>query len=86
LDLKKLEVWIGELLKTLGTDIYRSKGVLYIQGQPKRLVFQGVQMLFDSAPDRFWNPGEKRRSQLVFIGRELDEAKIKAGFEQCLAG
>ncbi|MDB6020090.1 MAG: Cobalamin synthesis protein [Pedosphaera sp.] len=86
LDLKKLEVWIGDLLKTLGTDIYRSKGVLYIQGQPKRLVFQGVQMLFDSAPDRFWNPGEKRRSQLVFIGRELDEAKIKAGFEQCLAG
>ncbi|MDB6023017.1 MAG: cobalamin biosynthesis protein CobW [Pedosphaera sp.] len=86
LDLPKLEVWLSELLKTLGADIYRSKGVLHIKGQPKRVVFQGVQMMFDSTPDRFWNAGEKRKSQLVFIGRELDEAKIKAGFEGCVAG
>ena len=85
LDLKKLEVWLSELLKTLGVDIYRSKGVLHIKGQPKRVVFQGVQMLFDSTPDRFWNAGEPRKSQLVFIGRELDEAKIKAGFLGCVA-
>ena len=85
LDLKKLEAWFGELLNSLGEDIYRSKGVLHIQGQPKRVVFQGVQMLFDSAPERFWKTDEKRLSQLVFIGRELDEAKIRAGFEQCLA-
>lgn len=85
LDLPKLETWLGGLLKDLGANIYRSKGVLHIKGQPKRVVFQGVQMLFDSAPDRFWNNGEKRRSQLVFIGKELDEAKIRAGFEQCVA-
>jgi G3E family GTPase len=85
LDLGKLEIWLSELLKSLGADIYRSKGVLYIKGQPKRVVFQGVQMLFDSKPERFWNANEKRKSQLVFIGRELDEAKIKAGFESCLA-
>jgi G3E family GTPase len=86
LDLPKLEAWLGELLKNLGADIYRSKGVLNIKGQPKRVVFQGVQMMFDSAPDRFWNVNEKRRSQLVFIGRELDEAKIRKGFEACVAG
>jgi G3E family GTPase len=85
MDLPKLEAWLGELLKNLGANIYRSKGVLNIKGQPKRVVFQGVQMLFDSAPDRFWNAGEKRRSQLVFIGKDLDEAKIRAGFEQCVA-
>ena len=85
LDLPKLEAWLSVLLKSLGADIYRSKGVLYIKGQPKRVVFQGVQMMFDSAPDRFWNADEKRKSQLVFIGRELDEAKIKAGFQACVA-
>jgi len=37
------------------------------------------------APDRFWNKDEQRKSQLVFIGRELDEAKIRKGFEGCLA-
>ena len=37
-----------------------------------------LQMLLDSAPDRFWNVGEKRVSQFVFIGRELDEPAIRA--------
>lgn len=86
LDLPKLEAWLSELLKSLGANIYRSKGVLNIKGHPKRVVFQGVQMLFDSAPDRFWNAGEKRRSQLVFIGKDLDEEKLRADFEQCIAG
>ena len=85
LDLKNLEKWLGELLKSLGADIYRSKGVLYIKGQAKRVVFQGVQMMFDSASDRLWNVGEPRRSQLVFIGKNLDEAAIRKGFESCVA-
>ncbi len=85
LDLPKLEAWLSGLLKSLGENIYRSKGVLNIKGLPKRVVFQGVQMMFDSAPDRFWNAGEKRMSQLVFIGKDLDEAKIRKEFEQCVA-
>jgi len=85
LDLKKLEKWLGELLNSLGANIYRSKGVLNIKGMPKRVVFQGVQMMLDSAPDRFWSAGEKKKSQLVFIGRELDEKTIREGFEECVA-
>lgn len=85
LDLKLLEAWLTEIIRTLGPDIYRSKGILHIQGQPKRVVFQGVQMMFDAEPDRFWNPGEKRLSQLVFIGKNLDEAQMRAGFEECVA-
>ncbi len=85
LDLPKLEKWLGELLNSSGEKIYRCKGVLNIQGIPKRVVVQGVQMMLDSAPDRFWNAGEKRLSQFVFIGRELDEPAIRAGFQSCLA-
>ena len=85
LDLKKTEAWLGELLQTMGADIYRSKGILHVKAQPKRIVFQGVQMMFDAQPERLWNPGEKRQSQLVFIGRELDQEKIRAGFESCIA-
>lgn len=84
LDLPKTEAWLSELLATHGGDIYRSKGILNIQGQAKRIVFQGVQMMFDARPDRLWNVGERKQSQLVFIGKDLDEAKIKAGFEACL--
>src|SRR5437867_2095343 len=85
LDLKKLETWLTEVIRTMGPKIYRSKGILHIAGQPKRVVFQGVQMLFDAAPDRFWNPGEKKMNQMVFIGKNLDEAAIRAGFESCIA-
>jgi G3E family GTPase len=85
LDLPKLEKWLGELLKKSGESIYRCKGVLHIQGVPKRVVVQGVQMLFDSAPERFWNVGERRVSQMVFIGKELDESGIRRGFANCLA-
>jgi G3E family GTPase len=86
LDLPKLEQWLSELLKNSGESIYRCKGVLHIKGIPKRVVVQGVQMMLDSAPDRFWNPGERRVSQFVFIGKELDEPAIRASFAACLAG
>jgi G3E family GTPase len=85
LDLRKLESWLTEVIQTMGPQIYRAKGILHISGQPKRVVFQGVQMLFDAAPDRFWNPGEKRQNQLVFIGKDLDEAAIRTGFANCIA-
>jgi G3E family GTPase len=85
LDRQKIEAWLTEVIRTLGPSIYRSKGVLHLQGVPKRVVFQGVQMLFDARPDRFWNPEEKRMSQLVFIGKNLDEATIRRGFAECIA-
>ncbi len=85
LDLKKTEQWLAELLGKSGEQIYRSKGILHIKGQAKRVVFQGVQMMFDNVPDRFWNPGEKRQSQLVFIGRDIDEVAIRQGFAECVA-
>ena len=85
LELRKLEAWLTEVIQTMGPKIYRAKGILHISGQPKRVVFQGVQMLFDAAPDRFWNPGEKRQNQLIFIGKDLDEGAIRAGFQKCIA-
>ena len=85
LDLKKVESWLTEVIREMGEKIYRSKGILQIGGQPKRVIFQGVQMMFDARPDRLWNVGERRMSQLVFIGKELDEAKIRRGFAGCVA-
>lgn len=86
LDLKRTEAWLNELLAKGGENIYRAKGILHIQGVPKRVIFQSVQMMFDVEPERFWNVGEKRGNQLVFIGKELDEAGIRAGFAACVAG
>ncbi len=84
LDGKRLNDWIGELLKVKGNDIYRCKGVLSIKGAPNKLVFQGVHMLFDAKFDKPW-AGAPRTNTLVFIGKDLDRAALNAGFKACLA-
>jgi G3E family GTPase len=84
LDGKKLNDWISELLRVKGGDIYRMKGVLAVRGSTKRLVFQGVHMLFDAKFDREWS-GQPRQNTLVFIGQNLDRAKLTEQFKACLA-
>ena len=81
---KKLNSWISELLRNQGPDIFRMKGILSIQGEKNRFVFQGVHMLFDGKADRPWYPQETRKNELVFIGRNLDEMQLKEGFRDCL--
>jgi G3E family GTPase len=84
LDSDKFNDWLRELLTTKGPDIFRMKGVLSIQGETRRFVFQGVHMLFDGNPDREWSPGERHNS-LIFIGRNLDRNELTRGFVACLA-
>lgn len=85
LDGKKLNDWISNLLQKKGGDIYRMKGVLCVKGTNKRLVFQGVHMLFDAKFDREWQRDENRTNTLVFIGKNLDRAALTEGFKACLA-
>ncbi len=84
LDQKKLNNWLRDLLMNQGPDIFRMKGVLSIKGDANRFVFQGVHMLFDGKPDRPWGKKEARHNTLIFIGRNLDRAKLEAGFRACL--
>jgi G3E family GTPase len=84
LDGKRLNDWISTLLREKGGDIYRMKGVLAVKGSPKRLVFQGVHMLFDAKFDREWD-GQPRKNTLVFIGKNLDRSALTDAFKACLA-
>jgi G3E family GTPase len=81
----KLNDWLGWLLSTKGTDIFRMKGVLNVAGSDQRYVFQGVHMLFDGQPDRPWREEESRVNRLVFIGRNLDRAELNQRFADCRA-
>ncbi|MBW4546715.1 MAG: GTP-binding protein [Symplocastrum torsivum CPER-KK1] len=84
LDGEKLQQWMSKLLQTQGPDIFRMKGILNLAGEDHRFVFQGVHMLFEGTRDRLWKPEETRNNQLVFIGRNLDEAKLRQDFRSCL--
>lgn len=82
-DGEKLNQWLGELLRTQGTDIFRMKGILNIAGEDCRFVFQGIHMLFDGCQDRPWKPNEIRKNELVFIGRNLDQMNLAERFKNC---
>jgi G3E family GTPase len=83
-DPDKFQKWMGALLQIKGADIFRSKGILAIDGAPRRYVYQGVHMMMDSDWGTPWKEGDKRSSKLVFIGRNLDADNLQRGFNDCL--
>lgn len=80
LDMQRLSAFMEDLLERHGNALLRYKGVLEVAGEPRRLVFQGVLRLYGFDWDAEWAEGEARRSVLVFIGDNLPEAEIRAGF------
>ncbi len=80
---ERFEYFVQELSEK--EKIFRSKGFLQIAGNPRRAIFHGVNNRFTILWDRLWTPGEKRTSQLVFIGRHLDETRLRAELDKCLA-
>uniref|UniRef100_A0A7S3CCC6 CobW C-terminal domain-containing protein n=1 Tax=Chloropicon roscoffensis TaxID=1461544 RepID=A0A7S3CCC6_9CHLO len=90
LDIVELNQWLGTFLSTRGDDIYRSKGILCIEGTDDKFVFQGVHMMTTMATSANtpgiepWKEGEKRMNKMVFIGKNLDRNEITEGFMKCL--
>jgi cobalamin biosynthesis protein CobW len=59
--------------------VLRIKGFVDVPGRPMRLLVQGVGSRLQVQFDRFWRPGEARRSRLVVIGETgIDGAAVSA--------
>ncbi|MES2570911.1 MAG: GTP-binding protein, partial [Verrucomicrobiota bacterium] len=82
-NVEKFEYFIKELSEK--EHIFRSKGFLQIEGNPRRAIFHGVNNRFTIMWDRLWEKAEARTSQLVFIGKHLDETRLRKQIESCLA-
>src|ERR1700736_3589729 len=80
---ERLEAELQELSEN--SKVYRSKGVLWIEGTPRRAVFHGVNNRFTIYWDRLWEKEESRLSQLVFIGKNLDRSAIETVLRRSLA-
>ncbi|CAN7514720.1 GTP-binding protein [Pseudorhodoferax sp. LjRoot39] len=85
LDRSRFLPWLQQLVQERGADLLRAKGILDFAGDGRRFVFQAVHMTVDSGPDRAWAESEPRESRLVFIGRGLDAAELRAELAHCLA-
>ena len=80
----KLEDFLGSIVQVYGPKMLRYKGVLYMKGSDRKVVFQGVHQLMGSDLGPKWMPGEKKQSKMVFIGIDLPRDILLQGLEGCL--
>jgi G3E family GTPase len=83
-DAAKLEDFLGAIVNIYGPKLLRYKGVLYMKGSAKKVIFQGVHQLMGSDLGPLWAPNEKKFSKMVFIGVQLPKDIFLQGMEQCL--
>jgi len=65
-------------------NIYRVKGFIAIPDKPMRQVLQAVGARMQVHFDRLWQSEEKRATNLVFIGKDLDKLAITQVLEESL--
>ena len=83
-DPAKLEDFLGAIVNIYGPRMLRYKGVLYMQGSERKVIFQGVHQLMGSDLGPAWTPDEVKNSKLVFIGIDLPKDILLQGMEQAL--
>lgn len=81
---ERLEEFLSGIVQVYGPDLLRYKGILYIKGINRRLLFQGVHMMMGAEPGKPWLSSEKPNTKMVFIGRKLPRETFTRGLEQCL--
>jgi len=83
-DPAKLEDFLGAIVNIYGPKMLRYKGVLYMKGTERKVIFQGVHQLMGSDLGPEWQPGEVKNSKMVFIGIDLPRDIFLQGLQQCL--
>ncbi|UHL66412.1 GTP-binding protein [Paralcaligenes sp. KSB-10] len=84
-DPERLEEFLSGIVQVYGPDLLRYKGILYLKGINRRMLFQGVHMMMGAEPGKPWMSSEKPNTKMVFIGHKLPEEIFTRGLEQCLA-
>jgi G3E family GTPase len=83
-DTARLDNFLGGLVQVFGPRMLRYKGILYMQGADRKVVFQGVHQTMGSDIGAPWLDNEERGSKMVFIGVNLPQDVFLQGLEQCL--
>jgi G3E family GTPase len=83
LDETRFTQWLNQLVQEKGKDLLRLKGIVDLDGLPRRFVVHGVHMTLEGRAGQPWQPNEPRFNELVFIGRALDTAALRSAFNSC---
>lgn len=80
----RLDEFLGGLINVYGPRMLRYKGVLWMDGADRKVIFQGVHQIMGSDIGAKWPEGEEKGSKMVFIGKNLPKDTFIHGLEQCL--
>ena len=78
------EAWLARFLAERGDDVFRLKGIVALAGEDRRQVLQAVHRIRELRAAESWGH-EVPSTKLVFIGRKLERAALRAELEACLA-
>ena len=76
--------FMNAIVRSHGQALLRYKGVLYMAGSDRKVIFQGVHQLMSHDAGAPWAEHDRRESRLVFIGLHLPQALMMRSLEQCL--
>jgi G3E family GTPase len=83
-DTEKLDEFLGGLIQVYGPRMLRYKGVLFMRGADRKVIFQGVHQMMGTDIGGPWGATETPASKMVFIGQNLPKDVFIGGLEQCL--
>jgi G3E family GTPase len=75
LDPERFHDWLDRLTIEHGPDLFRLKGVAALEGEPRRLLVDGVHMTVATTPGEPWD-GAEPRTALELAGRRLDAVRL----------
>lgn len=86
LNLKKFQYFLHTILEERSVDLYRYKGVLAVEEKKTTLLYilQGVHDMPELTFSGEWPEGKPIKTQIVMIGRKLDEAGYRKAFAECI--
>ena len=82
---EKFEHWITMLLFVSGYQIYRIKGILNLNGESNKIIFQSVRSNSKIDVGSRWMNGEIRKSKIVFIGNNIKREPLEKALKGCMA-
>ncbi|WP_293777926.1 GTP-binding protein [uncultured Oxalicibacterium sp.] len=81
---EKLDEYLGSIVQVYGPRMLRYKGVLWMDGADRKVIFQGVHQLMGTDIGAKWGENEPKASKMVFIGQNLPKETFILGLKQCL--
>lgn len=83
-DAQTLSMKLSIYLTFQSKNLYRLKGIIWLAGEDCQYILQSVGKRFEITPSKKWESEEIKKSNLVFIGKQLKRKGIEKILSSCL--